>query len=99
MLKLISVKGNYIYGLSEIRVHSEEYGSTRMYGIMIKGENRLACIKDISNSFGYVHDLFEMIVDEELCPEHLGDVVEDFLSYRCAKIIPIQKVREKICPC
>ena len=97
MLKIIAVHGNYIYGLSELIVHSEEYGYTKMYGIMIKGENKVASVKDISYSFSFVHDLFNMIVDEELYPEHLTDVVEDFLSCMHEKIIPIEDVREQLC--
>ncbi len=88
MISLICVRGNYTYGLCETRITTDEYGYTTTYGIMIAGENKSASIHDISNSFGFVYRLFELIVEEELYPEHLRDVVEDYLSGSFPKIIP-----------
>lgn len=87
MIRLICVKGKYIYGLSETKITTEEFGKVVTYGIIITGENNSACVKDISNSFNFVYNLFELIVEEELYPEHLQDVVEDYLS-SSSNIIP-----------
>lgn len=97
MIKLIAVNGDCIYGLSETTIRTEEFGMTKMYGIMIKDKDSVACVKDISYSFGFVHELFNMIVEEELYPQHLTEVVEDYLSFTRKKIIPIEAVRERLC--
>ena len=36
-------------------------------------------LENISDDFGFVKQLFDLIVEEELYPEHLNDVVEDYL--------------------
>ena len=53
------------------------------------GSNKFqkAEVTDISDDFNFVRSLFDLMVEGELCPEHLENVVEDFLSDGCPKII------------
>ena len=46
---------------------------------------------DISDDFNFVHSLFDLMVERELYPEHLENVVEDFLFHCCPKIISFPK--------
>ena len=46
----------------------------------IFSDNHRSEVKDISDDYDFVCMLFDMIVEEELYPEHLMDVVEDYLS-------------------
>ena len=48
-------------------------------------------VTDISDDFNFVRSLFDLMVEGELCPEHLENVVEDFLSDGCPKIISFPK--------
>lgn len=94
MVRLVHKNEDYIYTLSESTIHSEDFGAVKVYGISIMGENQKAEVTDISDNFRFVSNLFELIVEEELYPEHLQDVVEDFLSDCWPKIIPFKKTPE-----
>ena len=72
-------KGKYTYVLSKSEILSEDFGIATVYGISILNKKEKTAIKDISDDFGFVKQLFDLIVEEELYPEHLNDVVEDYL--------------------
>ena len=63
----------------------------RYYGISISNKFQKAEVTDISDDFNFVRSLFDSMVEGELCPEHLENVVEDFLSDGCSKIISFPK--------
>ena len=88
MKSIVCQKENNIYTLSASTAIIEEVGAVEVYGIQIRGESRQAEVKDISEDYHYVRRLFDLIVEEELYPEHLLDVVEDYLSGAFPKIIP-----------
>ena len=90
MIRIVCKKGKNIYALSVSTVIIEDYGATEVYGIQIMGEDRKSEIQDISENYDYVKSLYDLIVEEELCPEHLHDVVEDYLSGCFSKIIPLR---------
>jgi hypothetical protein len=79
MIIASEIRGNYIYVLIKNTVTIGGIGKTTVYGIRIIGEN-IAYIPDISNDYISVRNLFNLIVEEELYPEHLYDVVKDYLS-------------------
>ena len=68
----------------------ESSGSRTMYGISIISEHERASVKAISYDFCFVCELYNLIADEELYPEHLRDVVEDYLAAYNPKIIPFR---------
>ena len=88
MVKIVCKKGDNIYTLSVSTAIIEEVGNVKVYGIRIMGKYRTAEVNDISADYHYVGRLFDLIVEEELYPEHLLDVVEDYLSGVFPKIIP-----------
>ena len=61
-----------------------------MYGISIIGEHERASVKAISDDFCFVCELYILIADEKLYPEHLRDVVENYLAAYNPKIIPFR---------
>ena len=89
MINTVLKKGEHIYQLSESVVNSEDSGMIKVYGISIIGKDQKAEITDISDNFHFVSSLFELIADEELYPEHLYDVVEDFLSDHWPEPLPL----------
>ena len=80
MVKVVCQSGEYAYILSQSTVISEDFDSVQMYGISIIGKDSKSAVEDISDDFDSVYSLFDLIVNGELCPEHLENVVEDFLS-------------------
>lgn len=80
MVKIVCQSGEYAYILSQSTVISEDFGKVQMYGISIIGKDSKSAVEDISDDFNAVYGLFDLIVNGELCPEHLENVVEDFLS-------------------
>ncbi len=97
MVKIVCKKGDNIYTLSVSTAIIEETGAVEVYGIRIMGEGRTAEVDDISADYHYVRRLFDLIVEEELYPEHLWDVVEDYLSGAFPKIIPFSLEMEQSC--
>lgn len=79
-MRKICIVEKYIYTLFDATIELEDYTVATVYGITISEENNSATVDDISNDFNFVLELFDMIVEGELCPEHLEDVVEDYLS-------------------
>ena len=51
-------------------------------------------IEDISDNYIFVKHLFEQIIEEHLYPDHLFDVVEDFLIEYDPKKFPISKAHK-----
>ena len=70
MVKIVCKKGDNIYTLSVSTEMIEDFGVVEVYGIRIMGECCKAEIKDISEDYYYVKHLFDLIVEEELYPEH-----------------------------
>lgn len=80
MKESIVEKGLYLYHLTASIIRSEDFDTTIVCGIKICGEGRCVSVNDISDDYEAVRKLFLLIVEEELVPEHLIDVVEDWLT-------------------
>ena len=80
MTRIVCKKGKNIYALVESVIESEDFAPTLVYGIRIMNESQKAEVLDISDDFDSVRSLFDLLVEEELYPEHLLDVAEDYLS-------------------
>lgn len=80
MVRSFCKNGKHTYVLSASTISSEDSGPLTMYGITIIGDNETFSAEDISDDYSFVRHLFDLIVEEELYPEHLYDVVEDYLS-------------------
>ena len=80
MRNLCKETENFTYSLFSSTIRSTDYGAITVYGISIEDDNHRSEVKDISDDYDFVCMLFDMIVEEELYPEHLMDVVEDYLS-------------------
>ena len=91
MVISICKKGNYTYVLSKTAIMSEKPETVIVYGISIIGKEQRASIDDISDNYSFVKCLFDLLVDEELYPEHLYDVVDDYLSDGFSVIIPFKR--------
>lgn len=92
MIIVNCIQGDFAYTLTSSTVSSEDISDISVYGISIvslKDKNYNAAIEDISDDFLYVYRLFGLIAAEELYPEHLMSVVEDYLSDTDANVIPI----------
>lgn len=89
MVRSVCVKGKHIYALTVSTIHFQDFGLVDIYGISIIGQGKTVSIKDISSDYNAIHYLYNLIVSEELYPEHLYDVVEDFLSGAFSKVIPL----------
>ena len=89
MIRIARNNNEYVYILSENTCRYAGYGFTKSYSIIIIGETERVIAEDISDDFRFVRDLFDVIVEEELYPQHLLEVVEDYLSGNYPKIIPI----------
>lgn len=94
MVITLCKKGKYTYVLSKTEIKSEDFGIAAVYGISIIGKTENAVLEDISENFSFVQHLFELVVDGELYPEHLYDVVEDYLHESNPKTISFTKERE-----
>lgn len=79
-MRKICTTGNYIYALFNTIIELENYAITEVYGITISEGNNVVTVEDISDDYDFALKLFDMIVEGELYPEHLKDVVEDYLS-------------------
>lgn len=81
--KKIDADNHYIneYHITHSENDVDDIGKISLYGIMIKSNicDEVYHIKDISSKLEYVEKLFQMIVDLNVSPIHLYDVVEDFL--------------------
>ena len=75
---MICTTDNYTYVLFKTNIITEYY-MVQTYGIKIIGENEFAMFEDISRDYDSVLRLFNLIIEGELSPVHLKDVIEDFL--------------------
>ena len=82
-------KGEYIYKLFESQGIAEGGEICNFYGISIIGNDEQAVVENISENYDSVRYLFSLIVEEELYPVHLYDVVDDYLSAPYPKVIPL----------
>lgn len=72
--------GGYNYSVIASGLNTEEYGHITVYGIEISGGGCKNYAEDISCVKDEVIGLAGLMAEERLCPEHLYDVVDDFLS-------------------
>ncbi len=75
-----TIRSGYTYIFTFTIINSEIYGNTKVYGIGIAGDGREEFIDDISPDKNMVENLYHLICQEVLFPEHLKDVVEDCLA-------------------
>lgn len=61
---------------------SEELGGTYVtYGISVRAvEEELTFVSDVSTDFDEIQHLANVCTEKQLSPEHLADVLEDFLA-------------------
>ena len=72
------VRYHYVPVREPLKNEETEYIS---YGISVRSiEEEIAFVSDISTDLDQVKKLAELCTEQELSPEHLGDVVEDFLN-------------------
>ena len=90
MTRTYRKSGKYFYEISDTTIPMGSSGSRTMYGISIIGEHKRASVKAISSDFCFVCELYNLIADEVVYPEHLRDVVEYYLSIYNPKIIPFR---------
>lgn len=91
MIRITCNKGNNTYLLSSSSVRSEDHGAVTAYSIAIIDCEGHMVIEYIPEDFRTVHELFDMITEEELYPEHLSEFVKDCLCSRYQKVIPISR--------
>ena len=94
MVRVVSIRGDYVYTLTSSVVQSKALGGATVYGLAIRplnGSHRQAVVEAISDDFNVVFDLFGWIVDDELLPEHLLKAVKDYLVGQYPKIIPLSR--------
>lgn len=87
-----SIQGDFAYALTSSIISTEDFSDVSVYGICItslKDKKHNAAVEDISDDFLDVYRLFGVMVAEKLHPEHLMSVVEDYLSDKDSKVIPI----------
>ncbi len=72
--------GGYNYSVIASWLKTEEYGIITVYGIEISGGGIKNRAEDISCEKDEIIFLAELMAEQQLCPEHLYDVVDDFLS-------------------
>ena len=72
----------YRYLPVEQTIVSDELGTCfTTYGIrVLSHDEELFLISDISTDFEKVRRLTELFTKYDLCPEHLNDLIEDFLA-------------------
>lgn len=71
----------YRYVPVQQTIESEELGTYISYGISARTvEEEIFRISDVSTDFEKVRRLADLCTERELAPEHLGDVIEDFLA-------------------
>ena len=87
MTEIRKTSGQFIYALTSTIIRSEDCDPTKVYGISIFGKEEQAAIEDISSDYDSVLYLFDLIVEEELYPEHLADVAEDYLSDQLPQVL------------
>ena len=77
MVVISCKKGKFTYVLAKNKINSEDFGTAVVYGISIIDKKKVTAVEDL-------------IVEEELCPEHLYDIVEDLLSETLLSIMSLK---------
>lgn len=75
-----AVNGECTYELMESELLLENSVKHKVYGIGIHNADRGDFIEDISDDKEAIRKLFTLMVEEQLYPEHLLDVAEDFVN-------------------
>ncbi len=74
-------KVRYRYVPVQQTIESEELGTYVSYGISARAvEEEIFFISDVSTNFEKVRCLADLCTEKELAPEHLEDVIQDFLA-------------------
>ncbi|MDD6488786.1 MAG: DUF6514 family protein [Clostridia bacterium] len=84
----VSSKNTYVCEITENNVFIEDTGNVTVYGInmynrdssIAKLDGEHCCIEDISDNIEQVRNLREMLVEYNIYPVHLKDIVEDMLT-------------------
>lgn len=81
-MKIIASETNssVSYNMMRSELKDKDIGEEYVYGISISDDQNMVAVEDISCDYIAVKKLFELMIEEQLYPEHLYDVVEDFLS-------------------
>ena len=74
------VSGECTYDLTESELMLDNSVMHKVYGIRIGNAQRNDYIEDISDDRDAIAKLFALMVEEQLYPEHLLDVAEDFVN-------------------
>lgn len=62
-------------------IENEEIGTYTSYGISVRTvEDEIAFVSDVSTELEAVQRLTDRCTEQRLSPEHLCDVIEDFLA-------------------
>lgn len=82
MMKIIAseTSSSISYNMMRSKIKDKNIDGEYVYGISISDSQNMITVEDISCDYIAVKELFELMVEEQLYPEHLYDVVEDFLS-------------------
>ena len=95
MCHIDCIRGEYAYTLTYTLRYPRSACQTVSYGLAIYYDARVAAaVYDITDDYDEVQELFELIVEHELYPEHLPDVVEDYLASRNTENINFNKYTE-----
>ena len=70
----------YRYVPVQETLHSDELGSYISYAISVRTtEEEIAFVSDVSTEFEEIEQLADLCTAKQLDPEHLPDLLEDFL--------------------
>ncbi len=72
--------GSLCYTMLRSYTAQDGLSTVSVYGIGIESPDNTVIVEDISDDYCGIRNLFDLIVAEVLFPEHLYDVVEDYLS-------------------
>ncbi len=80
--QVVAEKTRYRYIPVRESLESDELGTYISYGICVRREKEeeIEFISDVSTEFEKVKRLAHICTEKQLSPEHLSDVIEDFLS-------------------
>ncbi len=74
-------KPRYRYVPVQETLTSDELGTYVTYSISVQTvSEEIAFVRDVSTDYQEIRQLTELCTDKELDPDHLNDVIEDFLA-------------------
>lgn len=77
---IIQRKARYQYIPVQETLESEELGKYTTFGLSVRTvETEIAFVSDVSTEFEEIERLADICTEKQLDPEHLQDVLEDFL--------------------